>query len=103
MSNDRLEEIRKNYRASFEAKADELMESWRSVESGYFNDAEVAELRSLTHKLAGSAGMYGYDGIASLSRALERRLVDGPEDSVAWRKSIKAELLGVVGALRESE
>jgi len=100
MTDERLAKIREQYRESLAGKADDLESCWRSAQSDFLALERVGELRNLVHKLGGSAGMYGYDMLASNAKALERQLVDGPIDTSDRRKSVAEGVAQLLTLLR---
>ncbi|MBL0028814.1 MAG: Hpt domain-containing protein [Rhodanobacteraceae bacterium] len=62
------------YRASFPDKRDELQAAlvrWRQTPAAIDS---IAALYLLVHKLAGSAGAYGFDALADVARVADRLL-----------------------------
>lgn len=71
------------YHESLPDKAETVAATWRKVESDSFSTSSMNEMRSLLHKLAGSAGMYGYGELASDASKIEEVLIaqlDGRAD-----------------------
>ena len=71
--NEPLDELHLRYRASLADKAAELETLWPLPTSTPARD-RVPALRQLLHKLAGSAGSYGYTEIGAQARLLEQWL-----------------------------
>ena len=62
-----LKAIKGRYKVSLKAKAD-FLDAWlSSAQEGLI---ELAELAEWLHKLAGSAGMYGYEEVSNDARQL---------------------------------
>jgi HPt (histidine-containing phosphotransfer) domain-containing protein len=61
--------IKHNYRLSFPEKAALVASHLEARRSGKESDLTVSDTHEFMHKLAGSASMYGYEGIASVCRA----------------------------------
>ncbi len=62
------------YRASFPEKRDDLqaaLAAWREAPTAA---ERIAALYLLVHKLAGSAGAYGFDALADVARIADRLL-----------------------------
>lgn len=70
----RLQQMRDNYKQSLPAKKNELEAAWASCMASQWAGDTVAELKSLAHKLGGSAGLYGFDALGEASRALDTGL-----------------------------
>ncbi len=73
-----LERIQRDYRLSLPDKGGELRRAWDALCDEDASAAQVDHLHLLLHRLAGSAGTYGYERIAALARALE-------QDWVRWK------------------
>ncbi len=81
--------LQKAYRASFKDKRNTLLEAWHTVESSSWDRNATDDLRQFTHRLAGSAALYGYEAISRYATELEGLLLshddrstkDGPN---AW-------------------
>ena len=74
MSADSLESLMAEYRRSFPDKVAAIRTAADTArQAGWTGDA-LAELASLVHKLAGSAGAYGYADIHQQAAALNRKL-----------------------------
>lgn len=68
-----IDQLHERYRASLADKATELETLWPLPTSTPARD-RVPALRQLLHKLAGSAGSYGYAEIGAQARLLEQWL-----------------------------
>jgi len=68
-----IDSLHERYRASLADKADELEALWPLPTSTPARD-RITPLRQALHKLAGSAGSYGYAEIGSQARLLEQWL-----------------------------
>jgi len=66
-------ELQKLYIASFNEKIDVLSAEKDKI-SADFSSFDKTELRDASHKIAGSAGSYGFEKIAMLSRNLESNI-----------------------------
>jgi len=60
--------LKERYKSSFAEKVQMIAEYLLVIESDRVSLESVSELRGFLHKLAGSAGMYGYDDISLASR-----------------------------------
>lgn len=62
------EPLRRRYLESFPAKAAALNAVLDTLSDG--NQESIRQLRDLSHKLAGSAGMYGFDDLGQHAREI---------------------------------
>jgi len=67
-----LDELYRQYRQSLPEKRDALRRAWDSLCGEDAVQAQVVQLHLLLHRLAGSAGTYGFERLAALARGLER-------------------------------
>jgi len=66
----KVQQLKHRYRNSLAEKAAELDSALAAIEFDHPGaTATVQQLHEYLHKLAGSAGMYGYDDIASSARS----------------------------------
>lgn len=68
-----IDELHARYRAGLADKADELEQLWPLPTSSPAKE-RVTPLRQLLHKLAGSAGSYGFTEIGAKARLIEQWL-----------------------------
>ncbi|MEZ5544085.1 MAG: Hpt domain-containing protein [Lysobacteraceae bacterium] len=68
----RIEELHRQYVLSFFAKHEQLRALWDSLCSEEAGEAQAREIHLHLHRLAGSAGSYGFDGMSQRARELER-------------------------------
>lgn len=83
MSIDGFDSLLALYRLALKDKRQKLrrhMASLREAPSNEAAEAEVTELRGMLHKMAGSAGAYGFPDVSDRARAIERQWI-------AWLKS----------------
>ncbi len=83
MSIDGFDSLLALYRLALKDKRQKLrryMASIREAPSNEAAEADVTELRGMLHKMAGSAGAYGFPEVSDQARALERQWI-------AWLKS----------------
>ncbi|GMU42309.1 MAG: Hpt domain-containing protein [Xanthomonadales bacterium] len=73
------EPLRRRYLDSFPAKADAFKAVLDRLSDG--NQESIRELRDLAHKLAGSAGMYGFDELGQQAREIVHA-VDAGDGSI---------------------
>ena len=64
-----IAEIRARYQTSLPEKAAMIQEHILLLSADSITDEKIKETHETLHKLAGSAGMYGYDDVSLLSRA----------------------------------
>ncbi|MCX7556314.1 Hpt domain-containing protein [Xanthomonadaceae bacterium JHOS43] len=67
-----LDELHRQYRQSLTTKRDDLRRAWDRLCDEEATPAHVAQLHLLLHRLAGSAGTYGYADIATRAKAVEQ-------------------------------
>lgn len=78
MSIDGFDSLLALYRLALKDKRQRLrrhMASLREAADGSASEAEAVELRSMLHKLAGSAGAYGFPEIGDKARLIERQWI----------------------------
>jgi len=73
------EPLRRRYVESLPGKAAALAAALESIANGDSGGAKA--LRDQAHKLAGSAGMYGFDDIGHLAREIVHSVDDGSGDT----------------------
>lgn len=66
-----LDELHRQYRQSLATKRDDLRRAWDALCGEGVDEAQVKRVHLLLHRLAGSAGTYGYADIAARAKALE--------------------------------
>jgi HPt (histidine-containing phosphotransfer) domain-containing protein len=74
----RLQQMRDNYKQSLPAKKNELEAAWAVCMESEWTEESVAALKSLAHKLGGSAGLYGFSELGEAARALDGALFSAP-------------------------
>lgn len=62
------------YVESLPRKRARIEECWVRVQATDFSSAAMAELRTLAHRLAGSAGSYGFEALGETAAALDEAL-----------------------------
>lgn len=67
-----LDDLHRQYRQSLAGKGDDLRRAWDALCDEEVEEAQVKHVHLLLHRLAGSAGTYGYADIAARAKALER-------------------------------
>ncbi len=68
----RIEELHRQYVTSFFAKHGQLRSAWDALCSEEAGVALAREIHQHLHRLAGSAGAYGFDRLAERAKGLER-------------------------------
>lgn len=71
----KLKQLKNAYESSFKVKRNDLLESWKSVESSGWSQPAVEDLRQHVHRLAGSAAFYGFEKISLYATKLEECLL----------------------------
>ena len=99
---DPIAALHERFRASFPQKRAELMaalDAWRAQPDEF---AHMAALYLLTHKLAGSAGAYGFDTLGDLARRADRLLQPHVCDALAMSPVFVAPIDAAVQNLCDS-
>lgn len=84
--------LRREYQAEFPARLDELR---RTASEWMDGGAPEPPLAMLFHRLAGSAGAYGYTEVSALCRVAERFLGTSPGRNAETAAQLEAAILGV--------
>lgn len=71
---EQLKALELAYISSFPAKKRAIRQAWQRLNQGQYNPAVAKELFKLTHKLAGSGGLYGFSRLTDIARKIERLL-----------------------------
>ena len=102
-----MEALHRDYRQSLAAKRGDLRRAWEALCDEDATHAQAAHLHLLLHRLAGSAGTYGYAEIAARAKTLEQAwtgwLAQSPEARPeAYRicATQACEMLGLLDALQ---
>lgn len=72
-----FQELRREYLSTMPARLNELRDDIASLRAGHRDAAD--SLRVRLHRLAGSAGSYGFRDLSMLAREGEQRLSRSPE------------------------
>lgn len=99
---DPIAALHERFRASFPQKRTELMAAldvWRAQPDEF---AHMSALYLLTHKLAGSAGAYGFDAIGDLARRADRLLQPHVCDALAMSPACVAPIDAAVQSVCEA-
>lgn len=71
----KINSLNEVYRKSLPEKAIVVSTAWKTAVSNSFSEDSMSELQSIFHKLAGSAGMYGYTELASQASEIEQSII----------------------------
>jgi HPt (histidine-containing phosphotransfer) domain-containing protein len=100
-----IDELHQRYHAALADKADELEALWPLPTSTPARE-RIAPLRQLLHKLAGSAGSYGYGEIGAQARLLEQWLsawgAGGPRPGARPPLRMSQAFLALIDTLRRT-
>ncbi len=100
---ERLARLREKYRRSLDEKRSAIAAAHRAAVAADFAPEALAEFRHLVHKLAGSAGTYGFDGIFQCADALEdtlKALQDGQGGRAALIARMERRRAALMAVLR---
>ncbi len=99
-----LAELRAAYAVSLVTRVDEILRAVRAVVAEPTSASSLGALRSLAHRLAGTAGSYGFPALSELGAAIEDETLvlerAGPGDSASRAASLRR-LVDRAAALRE--
>ena len=73
-SNNRLEKLTTEYRATFPHKKDQLESAFLALSDNGWSQDALADLKQLVHKLSGSTGTYGFTELARLTQSLDNKI-----------------------------
>jgi HPt (histidine-containing phosphotransfer) domain-containing protein len=82
-------ELRDHYLSVAQAKVEGLAAALAGARSDPADPACIERVRVLVHKIAGSAGAYGFDGLGASAKSLERQIL-------ASARPISSEVLGAI-------
>lgn len=71
-------ELREHYLSVAEAKVDGLSAALAAARSQPSDPGSTERLRVLVHKIAGSAGAYGFDALGAAAKVLEKAILAAP-------------------------
>ena len=98
-----LEVLRLQYLQSFPDKKRELEFFWKQLDQGHVDSVGAQAIARDAHKLAGSAGCYGFADISGHATSLERVVTESVTDGETnWETactSIKGQLRQLIQAL----
>lgn len=73
-SEQRLEALKSGYHRSLGTKLAQLRSCWEQCRDTQYADTYLAKLCLLAHRIAGSAGSYGYGELSGAAVSLDRHL-----------------------------
>jgi len=97
----RMEALRTRYAASLPDKRAALLAAWQAWRASDDAPAYLRELATQAHRLAGSAGSYGYDELGASASALDRlvaSLPHAPGDTARLDDAVRALLAAIDAA-----
>ncbi len=100
---ERLAHLRESYRRSLDDKRIAIDAAHRAAVTADFAPEALAEFRHLIHKLAGSAGTYGFDDVFRCADTLEgtlKALQDGQGERAALIARMERQHTALMAALR---
>jgi len=99
--NPRMEALRQRYAASLADKRAALTGAWDTWRHSDRSPAQLRELATQAHRMAGSAGSYGYEELGACASALDRlvtRVQDAHADAAALDAAVQAVLAAIDAA-----
>ena len=105
----RLAEVRDAYLARLPAELDTLQDIAAALCGGEGDRAQLEELRHRLHKLAGSGGTFGLNGLSAAARRLENRIkqwLNGPFDALQdteVRQALVADLAALSASIGDGD
>ncbi len=101
---EKLELLRLGYLRSLDSKAVEIADGWRRVLESDFDFSALCELKTLVHRIAGSAGMYGLDDVSASAHHVDDQLSRAGDADATRRTDLDRrvnELLDLMQRARE--
>ena len=98
LAGERHEKLLRGYVASLPDKQARIEACWLQVQATDFSPSSMAGLRDLAHRLAGSAGSYGFDSLGEAAATLDEAL-DIEVPGVAQRREIGLRAADLLQAL----
>lgn len=96
MSIDGFESLLALYRLALKDKRQRLrrhMASLREASDNAASEAEALELRGMLHKMAGSAGAYGFPDVGDKARLIERQWIAWLNSPAEARRPVSAQCI----------
>jgi len=99
----RFRQLRARYLASLVEKLDQLQDAWERIQANGWSQENLDPLRGIAHRLAGSAGSYGFHPQGQAAAALEELLVRFAEtpDEQTLPQQIEESFEGLTDGLRQ--
>lgn len=88
--------------ASLPEKRARIEQCWKQVQDSRWSAEPLTQLRTLAHRLAGSAGSYGLKDLGAFSLRLDVTL-QSPDGSLEQRRLIGRQTADLLEALTEAE
>jgi chemotaxis protein histidine kinase CheA len=95
-----LDALRRSYQAELPEKLELIAGAVEALQTGGWDKADLHALYLLIHKLAGSAAIYGFDGISRTAGEIETWILAAPPGGVPEPR--RGELLPLVSALQSA-
>lgn len=95
-------QLTRKFTASLSAKRAGLEASWKQVQASQWSSESLAQLRHLAHRLAGSAGSYGFEGLGALALRVDIAL-NSVINSKEQRRLVERRTVSLINALVEME
>ncbi len=92
----KLQRMRESYKQSLADKKQDIERDWSQCLLSDWRRDEVHNLAARLHKLAGSAGLYGFTALGDAARELEKHLATLPQCA----GSVDTQLLGLMAELQ---
>lgn len=98
LARERHAKLLRAYAASLPEKQARIEECWLQVQATDFSPGSMSRFRDLAHRLAGSAGSYGFEALGEAAAALDEAL-DIEVPGVARRREIGLRAADLLRAL----
>jgi len=89
---ERLAQQHEKYLNSLPAKKQRILSCWQGIQVNGWNCSCLADLKMEVHRLAGSAGSYGFSLLGSVAQDLDRLLIS-PGGNISESSNIIADLV----------
>jgi len=101
---DKLEQLKLSYLRSLTAKSAEINGHWQRVLDTDFGTGALHDLKTIVHRISGSAGMYGLGDVSASAQRIDEQLTDAHGADHAWRDNLQRsveDLLKLMGRSRD--
>lgn len=95
-------QLTRRFIASLPEKRAEIEAAWKQVRASQWSPESLAQLKNLAHKLAGSTGSYGLEGLGALALGLEVAL-SSAVSSKQKRRHVEMKLENLIKELVDAE